>query len=84
MGFETTKADLPLQISFEDIFEKIIIYLPLKQDDPLIEKIKSNVLPYYSVLYKETLVSLLNFSDSYYRFIKNQHLGILTLDKILA
>jgi hypothetical protein len=83
MGFEVNKIEEPFEASFEEIFEKVFSLIPLKSDDAIMEKIKSNVIPYYNVLYKETLDSLINFSDSYYRFIKNQHLGMLTLEKIL-
>ncbi len=83
MGFEVSKIEETPETSFDDIFEKITKLLPLKSDDVIVEKIRTNVIPYYTVLYKETLDSLINFSDSYYRFVKNQHLGILTLKKIL-
>ena len=86
MGFATTSFDLPNDKSFESIFDRIIELLPLiqKNNQILVENIRSNIIPYYTALYKETLDQLLNFSDSYYRFVKNQNLGILTLKKILT
>jgi hypothetical protein len=86
MGFATTSFDLPSDTTFESIFEEIIQLLPvqIKYNEVIVENIRSNVIPYYSAVYKETLDQLLNFSDSYYRFVKNQNLGILTLKKILG
>jgi len=86
MGFAITSFDLPSDKTFESVFEKIVELLPqsVKTNEALVEKIRSNIIPYYSALYKETLDQLLNFSDSYYRFVKNQNLGILTLKKILG
>jgi hypothetical protein len=45
-------------------------------DSKLMEKLKSSVASYYLSLYQETVNALLNFSDGYYRFTKNQILGI--------
>jgi transcription initiation factor TFIIIB Brf1 subunit/transcription initiation factor TFIIB len=55
----------------------------LTDSSKVIENIRNNVLPYYLLLYKETAQELLNFSDSYYRFIKNSYSGIRTLKKLL-
>lgn len=87
MGFKVkTIGDLPFEKDFDDIFGKIITLLPFSSnntDSTILENIKTSVIPYYVGLYKEILDQLLNFSDSYYRFVKNQYQGILTLKKIL-
>lgn len=84
MGFEVTKLEQPIEQSFDDIFSKLLELIPNNYSELIKNKIKDNVIQYYTAIYKETLDSLLNFSDSYYRFIKNQHLGILTLKNFLA
>jgi ankyrin repeat protein len=81
--FKITEYDLPNENSMEDIFEKIIQKLNFKEpmDDKIILNIRTKVLPYYQSLYKEATIQLLNFSDSYYRFIKNQYAGMLMINK---
>ena len=48
----------------------------------IIEKLKTTVAAYYLELYTETTNALLNFSDGYYRFTKNQILGIKFTSKL--
>ena len=64
-------------------FEKIIEKLRLdeKIHENLIINIRTKVIPYYQSLYKEVTIQLFNFSDSYYRFIKNQYAGLLMINK---
>ena len=81
--FKIIEYDLPKENNMEEIFEKIIEKLRLddKIHENLIINIKTKVLPYYQSLYKEVTVQLFNFSDSYYRFIKNQYAGLLMINK---
>jgi hypothetical protein len=55
----------------------------IEEDSILINNIKENILPYYNKLYIETTNQLLNFSDSYYRYIKNQYMGLVLLSKVV-
>jgi hypothetical protein len=81
--FKIIEYDLPNENNMEEIFEKIIEKLRLddKIHENLIINIRTKVLPYYQSLYKEVTIQLLNFSDSYYRFIKNQYAGLLMINK---
>lgn len=51
-------------------------------DSKLINKINISVSAYYLSLYQESLNALLNFSDGYLRFVKNQSLGIKFISKL--
>lgn len=48
----------------------------LTKKSSFIESLNISMASYYHTLYKEITNTLLEYSDSYYRFIKNQHLGI--------
>ena len=87
--FKITDNELPREINMDDIFENILIKLKTKsplldeteENKFIINNIRTKVIPYYQSLYKEVTIQLLNFSDSYYRFIKNQYAGIIMLNK---
>jgi ankyrin repeat protein len=81
--FKIREYDFPKENNMDDIFEKIILKLNLDdiKDDDLIINIRTKLLPYYQSLYKEVTIQLFNFSDSYYRFIKNQYAGLLMINK---
>jgi hypothetical protein len=89
LDFKVTDFDLPRESGMDELFgkivDKIIGKLPLladtEENSKLLENIRTNVAPYYQALYKEITIQLLNFSDSYYRFIKNQYAGILMINK---
>jgi len=92
LDFKVTDFDLPRESGMDELFgkivDKIIGKLPLladtEENSKLLENIRTNVAPYYQALYKEITIQLLNFSDSYYRFIKNQYAGILMINKSLS
>ena len=95
MNFKLSENDINEDIGIEDIFYKIItkilngkinngtLFSGIEDKSIIINNIQSNILPYYLALYKEIAQQLLNFSDSYYRYIKNQYLGICMLEKIM-
>lgn len=63
---------------FLEVLSRLEI-LPVHGIDPNSKFMTSMVTSlgkYYHTLYKETTQTLLAYSDSYYRYIKNQHLGI--------
>jgi hypothetical protein len=89
IDFKITDDDLPKESNMEEIFDKIVNKIANKipslgdtaENSIILENIKMNVIPYYQTLYKEVTNQLLSFSDSYYRFIKNQYAGILMINK---
>ena len=54
----------------------------IEEDSKLIENIRINIIPYYMSLYRQITESLINFSDSYNRFIKNQYAGLKLFENI--
>ena len=92
MGF-SLDGDAEEDISIDEIFEKIISkilnnqiktkFTGLDENSKIIENIKINIIPYYIAIYKEVTQQLLNFSDSYYRYIKNQYTSIMMFNILI-
>lgn len=61
----------------------IIITSGIMNNSIIIENIKKNIIPYYLILYQNILQSLLDYSDSYYRFILNSYSNIKMFNKII-
>ena len=88
LNFKITEFDEPVELDMDKIFNKISSKIISKisllenteENSKLLENIKEIGI-YYQALYKEVVTQLLNFSDSYYRFIKNQYAGILMINK---
>lgn len=51
-------------------------------NNKIINKIDAGLGPYYLALYQETINALMNYSDGYMRFTKNQILGIKFLSEL--
>ena len=97
IGFRISYNDMIEDKTIDEIFETIItkllagkinrgnidVFSSLEEKTIIIDKIRTNILPYYLILYKETTNQLLNFSDSYYRYIKNQYSMLLLIQKII-
>ena len=84
--FKITEYDnSPKETTIDDLFENILkklrvkssLFAEIEENSFIINNIRTKVIPYYQSLYKEVTIQLLNFSDSYYRFIKNQYSGIV-------
>jgi hypothetical protein len=61
----------------------ISIATGLLNESNIINNIRQILIPYYITLYQNILTSLLEYSDSYYRFIINSSYGLKIFKKIL-
>lgn len=96
LSYDFIKAHLNFQLDEEEVVEPkktsdLFANLTSKFDrldefalnnNKIISKINSSMGSYYLALYQETLNALLNFSDGYLRFVKNQSLGIKFISKL--
>lgn len=69
--------ELP-SVYFANLYKKLdnLEKYNITSNHKIIENIKTVLAQYYLKLYQETSNALINFSDGYYRMIKNQLLGI--------
>ena len=69
---------------FQNLSKHLIFTNGLIKDNntKFIKIIDESLSSYYHYLYIETVNSLLDYSDCYYRFIKNQYLGIKFISKL--
>jgi hypothetical protein len=92
-----TEHDSQETRTLDELFDKIIdllvnstriengisIAAGLLNESNIINNIRQILIPYYITLYQNILTSLLEYSDSYYRFIINSSYGLKIFKKIL-
>jgi hypothetical protein len=87
LNFKMDEDEIIEPTKVTDLFSKLTSKLDKLDENKLAEnkiisKIDTSLGPYYLSLYQETINALLNYSDGYMRFTKNQLLGIKFLSKL--